>query len=682
MDGIREYDPNYPDSELINEAYELFKEIQDYEGETRAEMLDDARFENGQVWDEKVESERNLDDRPALNVPRIDQFLNHVKNGLRASKPSITITAKGADSRVKEEQRKKYADNRQGLIRAIQYNSSAVDAYQNAFDHEVDEGRGFLHVRTQYVSDKSFDQEIIIEDIPDPRDVFMDRRRTKKDYRDAKHGFILSEMRKKVFEKKWPKADPAHWEEESDGKWIGRDDVTVATFYCIWAKKRTLYQATIENEQIVGYLDETDQLSEEAKERLLAAIENGGKKREVLAPFVMWYKMTSLEILDRGNVLGKYVPIIPAIGNERKVDGKCNIYGLVRKLKDSAKMYNYAASREAEGLSETIKAQYVAAVGQTEPFKGIWQNANRVNNVVLPYQPVGSGGDMAPPPQKQPPTPLDASLLTAKQGYVEDMKAISGIDNPSLGMLGPERSGIALQELKRGADTANMHYIDNLRITLTHVGRIVNSWLSKVYDNNRILIILGAEDEEKEIELFGRDKDGDEILLGDDDVDIAVTMGANFNTKRQESLEFMLQLIQSAPQITPLIYDLIVKNSDSPGSQEIAERLKKTIPPEILEEQGGVKQLTMQLQQMGQQLEQDKQIIEQLSMQLERAMKELEDKNSEITKDIKVANINQQGKVAVANINARAKANEQHQQRTYDYWSHFQDNQTTGVRNE
>ncbi len=343
-------------------------------------------------------------------------------------------------------------------------------------------------------------------------------------------------------------------------------------------------------------------------------------------------------------------------------------------------MYNYAASQEALRLSISPRVPYIAAKGQIEAHREDWSMANDGSIPVLQYDPVSSGGHLVPPPMRQMPTPVDANLLTAKQGYVEDMKAVSGIENPSLGMMGPERSGIALKELKNSADINSLHYIDNMRICITHTGRIVNEWLPHFYDGSRIVKILGKEDQEKEIELFGKDEDGDEITLGDGEFDVVVTMGANHMTKRKEALEFMMQLIQSAPQITPLIYDLIAKNMDSPGAQEIAERLKKTVPQELLDEKGGVKQLTSQLQQATQQLEQSGQMIQMLTEQVDKMQKELEDNGAEIAKDVKITAMNIQGKIAVEKI----KATTQKQQKQADmYWNFFnQSQQTTRSENQ
>ena len=47
----------------------------------------------------------------------------------------------------------------------------------------------------------------------------------------------------------------------------------------------------------------------------------------------------------------------------------------------------------------------------------------------------------------------------------------------------------------------------------------------------------------------------------------------------------MQAILQAAPQLMEVAGDLLVKNLDWPGADELAERLKKTIPPELQDEE-------------------------------------------------------------------------------------------------
>jgi len=49
----------------------------------------------------------------------------------------------------------------------------------------------------------------------------------------------------------------------------------------------------------------------------------------------------------------------------------------------------------------------------------------------------------------------------------------------------------------------------------------------------------------------------------------------------------MIALIQAFPQAAPVLGDLLAKNLDWPGADEIAERLKLLLPPQLQGGEGG-----------------------------------------------------------------------------------------------
>ena len=106
--------------------------------------------------------------------------------------------------------------------------------------------------------------------------------------------------------------------------------------------------------------------------------------------------------------------------------------------------------------------------------------------------------------------------------------------------------------------------------------------------------------------------------LGVGKYDVTVETGPSFTTRREEAANQMIALVQAYPQAAPLIGDLLVKNLDWPGADEIAQRLHAVLPPQVsgqgapgpdpaaqqLMQQGMARigQLTAQLQQAQQAL--------------------------------------------------------------------------------
>jgi hypothetical protein len=105
--------------------------------------------------------------------------------------------------------------------------------------------------------------------------------------------------------------------------------------------------------------------------------------------------------------------------------------------------------------------------------------------------------------------------------------------------------------------------------------------------------------------------------------DVTVTTGPSFTTKRQEAVEAMIQLTKAYPNIVQVAGDLMVKNMDWPGAQDIAERLKKTLPPELQDTGKNKKEVPPEIQA---QIQQMQGMVEQLTQELNAAQEE-NDKN-------------------------------------------------------
>lgn len=644
-----DYDKEKDDTKLIEEAKAFYMDDLDYERDVKIEMgIDIKMADNQDHWDDDTVAQRQKEKRPYLTVPRYNQFLNQIKNEQRQNKPSIKISARGAKSDDIQKQRVEFAKNRQGLTRYIQTNSRANDAYQTAYDFAVESGRGFFRIDTEYVAPDSFDLKIVINRIRDPLKVVMDRTREKIDYSDCKHGFIVEKIPREVFKNDYPDATVSNWKSgsEEDEQWSSRDDIWIVEYFSVRHEEKTLLKLD-DNETI--YREDLKDYSDEEKEAIELRVE---EERKVKIPYVMWYKLTNHEVLDSTRIPGSYIPIIPVIGQEKIVVGRLQIKGLMRDLRDSIKQYNFLSSLETELIALSPKSPFVIEAGQIEGFEKYWATANTTAHAYLPYKSTSSGGKPTSPPQRQQFAGVPAGIVQNKQEVIQDQMAITGLHQASLGQTGPERSGKAITAQQRVGDISNFHYIDNMGIAIAHAGTIIQEWLPVIYDAERMEIILGEDGDESTINLNGQGEDGQTIGLGDGQFDVVVSMGPSYNTKRQEAAESMMQFIQAVPQFAPYIADLLAKNMDWPGAQEISERLKKLVPPEILEKNGGEEEMANQLKEMMGQLQQSKQMIEQMQAMIEEFQMKEEANSQDNEAKVQIANMNNEAKVQVAKIQA------------------------------
>jgi Phage P22-like portal protein len=121
-------------------------------------------------------------------------------------------------------------------------------------------------------------------------------------------------------------------------------------------------------------------------------------------------------------------------------------------------------------------------------------------------------------------------------------------------------------------------------------GNIINDLIPHVYDTERTIRIMG---EDGKIDVMaintarGTDPQSGETLFAHDitagSYDVVATMGPSYTTRREEARDGMTSFIQAAPQTAPLVLDLIAKAQDWPMADDIAKRMRATLPPKILQ---------------------------------------------------------------------------------------------------
>jgi hypothetical protein len=179
---------------------------------------------------------------------------------------------------------------------------------------------------------------------------------------------------------------------------------------------------------------------------------------------------------------------------------------------------------------------------------------------------------------------------------------------------------------QREGDIANLTYHDNGNAALLEAGDVINQLIPQIYDGTRIVRIIG-EDEEPKFVRLNDPYDPKSINIASGNYDVALSSGTSYMTRRVEAAQAMMEAVQVWPQMMEIAGDLIAKAQDWPGATELAERLKKTIPPQLLsddeqEKDGGAAQAQQQAMQAQAQLQEMGQAMQQMRAELEALKKE------------------------------------------------------------
>jgi Phage P22-like portal protein len=557
---------NLNNDELLGQAQEHFTLAQDYWSEIYQQARDDLAFMDptrpDAQWHGVIYASRASRFKPCLTIDYLTQFILKVSNDVRQQTPSIKcIPADGASNDV-------LAEIAEGLIRDIEYQSGADAVYDTAVGSAVRCGIGWILVQAGYKNKKDEAQNLqtlFIKRVINPLSVYIDPNSIEADGSDAQFGFIMLKMSKKEFEKKYPKANFVGFNSGLTQDREAKDSIMLAHYFC----------------------------KEEA--------ENG----EVVVRHCV---INNDSVLEQTIFPGQYIPIVPVYGEETWSDGRKMYNSLIRRSKDSQYVLNLQASLETESLMKQLDAPVMAAGGAVENFRDDWSDPSTA--AVLRYSHVDKAGNPIPMPTRLAPPSLPTGFAQAKMQAADDIKATLGLYNAFLGQRSNEQSGVAIAQRKQEGDTAVFHFKDNLNRSIAGVGKILLSAIPVVYGQPRIIRIYRADEKTAAIGINGALVQGQPqtVMLSDFNFDVKVVTGAPFATQRQEAATYMQEIVARNPDLLLTIGDIMFENMDIAGAKAVAERLKRIMPPNVVQGEQGqnpeLQQYEMALQQAQQQLQQ------------------------------------------------------------------------------
>jgi len=673
---------------ILQEAKDRFDLVVSAESEQRKLELEDLQFDAGDQWPDEVKAARGgqvvdgvpIPARPMLTINKLDQPIQLIINQQRNARLGIEVRPDSEDANDDT------AEVLQGLIRHIEVQSRADLARSWAFERAVKCGRGFYRILKRFSEDskQEFDQELVIERILNQGAVYLDPYAQQPDWSDGEWAFVSTMIPADRYKAEFPDSQMAASLDDTfsslgdtNTQWYadtedGQKAVRVVEYFVV--QKIPMERVAYRNERgqmVTAWADELPETI--APDRI-------EQRRPAERRAVKWYKLNGVEVLEEGDWDGQYIPIIPVIGREQNIDGKRRWYGIVRPSKDGQRLFNYAVSTAVETAALEPKAPFIGFEGQFEGHEQAWAQANIRNFPYLEVKPMTIGGNPAPLPTRNVAgANLGPSLALVDQAdsYI---KSTTFVYDPSLGSSAGSRSGRAVLALQQQADIGNSNYLENLAsISMTYEAKVLLDLIPKIYDRpGRVARILGTDDEQKQVMLnapfrmteqgrpveamapssppmpSGRPLNVKQYDLAQGKYVATVSIGKAYRTRVEQGADELAQILQTSPNLMPLIGDLYFKYRDFPGHLEIAKRMKKMAPPEIRddEEAPDPQQLLAQMEQMK---AESGQMIEQMTAQMQEMTQTIEQKVIEQQGALQKAQIEAQARIEVARIQAEAQ---------------------------
>lgn len=566
-----------------------FDNSKNYWRDIHRAYIEDQNFVNGDQWDEKVKKERDNAGLSSLNYNNIPAKVKFIVNNAAANTPNIKVNP------ISEGASKNTAKVFDGLIKHIQYKYNAKSAYINGLDNAVCGGIGAWRVLPISLGEDELGQpkyDIEVIRITDPTSVYFDPNAKRQNYSDAEFCFISTWIAKEEFEEKYPDESIGGIGEHNTSM-LNDDKVQILEY---WSKNR-------DTKLVEQYILNGDKI---------------------------------LEHID--DYRGSLIPIIMVTGSEKYIQEKVEFKGIVRDIKDIQMFLNLTKSRTADYISRSAQAQWLAEEEQIAGYKEFWFSQN-VNGIpVLPYKATEAGA----PIQKEAPAPPTGFMQVSAEAD-NDIRAAIGIRDP-LADIPQTQSGKAIALQISQGNIGTFQFIDHLNAAIKWTGAILVDLIPMYFNYPHIREIMGIDGQVSTVQL-GQPyiENGQEVMhdLSKGTYMVTISEGPSYESQRSEASDKLLELVKEYPQFMQLAGDIVFRNMDFDGAQEIADRLKASIPPNILAASSAsnadsntqtqmlmsqMNQMKQQMDAMNAQLQQAQQLNQQLNMEKQAKITEIETK--------------------------------------------------------
>lgn len=628
--------------------------------EARREGATDMKFVAGDPWAEKDKAARLNAGRPCLALDELSQYVNQLINEIRQHKRGIKVTALGYGANDAT------ARFRADLIRQIEYRSNAPMVYTTGFADAVQRGYGFWRVKSQYVSDETFDQELIVEPLPNPELVTVDPDLLMPDGSDMKYGWIHEWWPIEEFKRRFKgKTDIKEWSGvwmNVAGQWGRQDQIQVAEYWEVRTEPSKLYEIQTSMGPMAVPEDKLD-------DDTIGKLKADGRilrDRPVERKIVTSRLTNGVEWLSETEWDGTSIPIVCVFGKVLYYDDgqgvRKHYLSAVRLARDPMMLYNYYRTTEAELIGMTPKTPFIGYKGQWRGVEREWQEAAHQPKAFLEANPLteATGNQILPLPTRQPyDPPIQALEVGAESARRAIQAAIGWSPLPTQAQRRNEKSGKALEQIESAEQRGAFHFVDHLDSAITRTGVILDELIDVYYDAARDVTVRSQAGETRVVRINDASRpdptSGQPIHTGRGKHDITLSVGPSFESERQEASDFADALAQNQA-VFPLVAPLVVKLKNlGPIGDEMAELLEAMAPPPAQAIYAAKKQNQPPPDpRMMQQLQQAQALIQQLGQKVAELTQEKQAKLAQVqaqgATDLQLAAVNNASKEEIAKI--------------------------------
>jgi len=576
-------------TKVHSEALAEFDNIQSALRDERLQCLKDRRFATiagaqweGPLWDQ-------YENKPKFEVNKIHLAVIRIINEYRNNRIDVDFIPKSG------EDDDELAEKCDMLLRADEQDSTADEAYDNAFEEAALGGIGAWRLRTQYedeTDEENSYQRIRFEPIYDAdSSVYFDLNSKRQDKSDATRCFVIYSMTRQSYIDEW-NDDPTSWPKEVhqyEFDWDTPDIVFIAEYYRIEEKRDTVFT--------FKHLDGTEEkvkkseieADESILERLTAVGATEVSQRKISRRRCRKYILSGGKILeDCGYIAGPNIPIVITYGKRWFIDNVERCMGHVRLATDVQRLKNMQLSKLGEISALSSVEKPILTPEQIAGHQLMWSEDNLRDYPYLLINPITGpdgaqtvGGPVAHTKSPQIPAAMAALLQITEQ----DMADLLGNQQNAEKMVS-NISEKTVEMIQTRVDGQAYIYMSNFAKAMKRSGEIWLGMASELYcDEGRTMKGITKDDVPKPVKMMTPVVDAEtgeidyENDMSEAKFDIVATVGPASASKREaivKKLTAMMAVTQD-PETLRVLQAMAMMNMEGEGMQDMRQYFRQIL---------------------------------------------------------------------------------------------------------
>ena len=553
-------------SDLV-ETVRTLDVAQSYDEDVRSRAREDINFieKPDGMWEDSVRD--YYENKPRFQIDKVTPIVNQI--GARIMEYDFGIKVEPMGEGADEDSAALVA----GIVRDTEARSNAPHIYGYSTEEMVKSGFSAWRVTADYADETSFDQELRLEQIYGAIDrVWFDPAAVKQDKSDARYAFVVNSMARDVFEKEFPNRTPSDVDQnlQYQRTYSLYDGNLVYVGQVYYVKEKTTTLALMEGpegSQIIKELGRGD--TKLYKDAGYTFINRRPIKRKTCYSRLFG---PDAWLSDEEETIFSTVPVVPIYSHYSIVTNQQLYRGAVGKLKDPNRVLNYTTSTAVSQAAMAPTPKPWLTPTQAEGYENTLATINTNAQAYQLYNPDPKAPGV---PQIQNPSTVNPNLLQITDAMGNAITEASGQFAASMGdSASAKHSGYAIDKLQQAGDLGTARFLKSVEIGLCRTFQLCVEAIPKIIDTDREVRVQG-EDGTVEVTRVNEQVDGgirNDLTKGR--FDVTCEIGPSYKNRQQEANAGILEMAKVDPTVMVLGQDVFLSNSNTPGSDELAERAR------------------------------------------------------------------------------------------------------------